>query len=55
MTRAPETEFERGIRQFGNMLTQMMLLLVLIVFAVNVSCTGPRSTRCSLRLPWRSG
>jgi Mg2+-importing ATPase len=34
--RPPETEFERGIRQFGYMLTQIMLLLVLVVFAVNV-------------------
>jgi Mg2+-importing ATPase len=34
--RPPETEFERGIRQFGYMLTQAMLLLVLTVFAINV-------------------
>lgn len=32
----PETEFERGIRQFGFLLTQVMLLMVLLVFAVNV-------------------
>ncbi|GIW35981.1 MAG: hypothetical protein KatS3mg073_0126 [Meiothermus sp.] len=34
--RPPETEFERGIRQFGFLLTQVMLLMVLLVFAVNV-------------------
>jgi Mg2+-importing ATPase len=34
--RPPETEFERGIRRFGYLLTEMMMLLVLIVFAVNV-------------------
>jgi Mg2+-importing ATPase len=34
--RPPETEFERGIRRFGYMLTEVMLVLVLIVFAVNV-------------------
>ena len=34
--RPPETEFERGIRHFGYLLTQVMTLLVLVVFAVNV-------------------
>jgi Mg2+-importing ATPase len=34
--RPPETEFERGIRQFGLMLTEMMLILVVLVFAFNV-------------------
>jgi len=34
--RPPETEFERGIRRFGYLLTEVMLILVLIVFAVNV-------------------
>jgi Mg2+-importing ATPase len=34
--RPPETEFERGIRHFGYLLTEVMLVLVLIVFAVNV-------------------
>ncbi len=34
--RPPETEFERGIRRFGEMLTQVTLVLMLIVFAVNV-------------------
>jgi len=32
----PETEFERGIRRFGYLLTEVMMTLVLIVFAVNV-------------------
>lgn len=39
--RAPETEFERGIRQFGTMLTQAMVFLVLLVFAVNVILHKP--------------
>jgi Mg2+-importing ATPase len=34
--RPPETEFERGVRRFGYLLTEVMLVLVLIVFAVNV-------------------
>jgi Mg2+-importing ATPase len=34
--RPPETEFEHGIRHFGYMLTQVMLVLILGVFAVNV-------------------
>jgi Mg2+-importing ATPase len=34
--RPPETEFERGIRRLGYLLTEVMLILVLIVFAVNV-------------------
>lgn len=39
--RPPETEFERGVRQFGNLLTQSMLILTLIVFAINVSMNRP--------------
>jgi Mg2+-importing ATPase len=39
--RPPETEFERGIRHFGTMLTQVMMLLVFIVFAVNVYFDKP--------------
>jgi len=39
--RAPETEFERGIRRYGYLLTQIMLLLVLIVFAGNVFLARP--------------
>jgi Mg2+-importing ATPase len=34
--RPPETEFERGVRRFGYLLSEVMLILVLIVFAVNV-------------------
>ncbi|MGA2490928.1 MAG: magnesium-translocating P-type ATPase, partial [Anaerolineales bacterium] len=39
--RAPETEFERGIRQFGNMLTQVMLVIVVIVLGVNIFLKKP--------------
>lgn len=39
--RPPETEFERGVRRFGYLLTQVMLVLVLIVFAANVFVAKP--------------
>ncbi len=39
--RPPETEFERGIRQFGLFLTQIMLVLVLVAFAINVLFDRP--------------
>jgi Mg2+-importing ATPase len=39
--RQPETEFESGIRRFGGMLTQVMLVLVLVVFAINVILNKP--------------
>jgi Mg2+-importing ATPase len=39
--RPPETEFERGIRRFGYLLTEVMLVLVLIVFAINVFFQKP--------------
>jgi P-type Mg2+ transporter len=39
--RPPETAFERGIRHFGALLTQIMLALVLIVFAANVFLQKP--------------
>jgi P-type Mg2+ transporter len=39
--RPPETEFERGIRHFGNMLTQVMLVIVVIIFSVNVFLHKP--------------
>jgi P-type Mg2+ transporter len=34
--RPPETEFDRGIRHFGYLLTVSMLVIVLLVFAVHV-------------------
>jgi Mg2+-importing ATPase len=39
--RPPETEFERGIRQFGYLLTRIMTALVLLVFAINVILAKP--------------
>ena len=39
--RPPETEFEHGIRRFGNLLTQIMTVLVLVVFAINVILDKP--------------
>src|SRR6266540_4875792 len=39
--RPPETEFERGIRHFGLLLSQIMIVLILIVFAMNVVSAKP--------------
>jgi P-type Mg2+ transporter len=39
--RPPETEFERGIRHFGNLLTQVMLVMVVIVLAGNIYLKKP--------------
>ncbi len=37
----PENDFERGIRHFGYMLTQIMLILTIVVFAINVLMQKP--------------
>lgn len=34
--RAPETDFERGLRRFGEMLIRVTLVLVIAIFAINV-------------------
>ena len=39
--RAPPTEFELGIRRFGALLTQSMVVLTLAVFAINVYFERP--------------
>jgi len=39
--KAPETEFERGVRRFGYLLMEVTLLLVLAIFAVNVYLARP--------------
>ncbi|HZX58658.1 MAG TPA: magnesium-translocating P-type ATPase, partial [Mucilaginibacter sp.] len=39
--RAPETDFEKGIRKFGYMLMEITLLLVIIIFAINVYLHKP--------------
>ena len=39
--KAPETEFERGIRRFGYFLGELTLILVVIIFAVNVYLHRP--------------
>lgn len=39
--RPPETEFEQGIRHLGYLLTEVMFILVLFVFAVNVFFQKP--------------
>ena len=40
-TRAPETEFGRGIRHFGLMITRVIMLLVLFVLLVNIAFHRP--------------
>jgi len=39
--RPPETEFERGIRHFGLMLAQIMVVLILVVFGTNIVSAKP--------------
>jgi len=39
--RAPETDFQRGIRRFGMLVTRLILLLVVGVFAVNIALQRP--------------
>ncbi len=39
--RPPETEFERGVRSYGYLLTRVMIILVLIVFVANVFLERP--------------
>jgi Mg2+-importing ATPase len=39
--RPPETEFERGIKHLGYLLTEFMLVLVLAIFALNVYFKKP--------------
>ena len=39
--KAPETDFEKGIRKFGYMLMEVTLLLVIIIFAINVLLHKP--------------
>lgn len=39
--RAPETEFELGVRRFGYLLLQVTLVLVICIFAINVALHRP--------------
>ncbi len=39
--KAPETEFERGVRRFGYLLMEVTLILVMVIFAVNVYLHKP--------------
>ena len=39
--RPPETEFERGIKRLGYLLSEIMFVLVLVIFAVNVLTQKP--------------
>ena len=38
---APETEFSRGIRRFGYLMTEIMLAIVIVVFAANLLLHRP--------------
>jgi Mg2+-importing ATPase len=39
--KAPETDFEKGIRRFGYMLMEITLILVIIIFAINILLHKP--------------
>lgn len=39
--KSPETEFERGVRQFGYLLLEVVLMLVIAIFAINVYFARP--------------
>ncbi|MFM8605185.1 MAG: HAD-IC family P-type ATPase, partial [Cyanobium sp.] len=39
--RSPETEFERGVRRFGNLLVEITLVLVALIFAFNTLLARP--------------
>lgn len=39
--RPPRTDFERGLRNFGNLLIRITLVLVLVIFAINVYFARP--------------
>ena len=39
--RPPQTDFEQGIERFGNLLTRVMLLMVVIVLAINMLLAKP--------------
>ena len=39
--RQPETEFERGVRRFGYLLTWVMLVMVIIVLSINIFLAKP--------------
>ena len=39
--RPEETDFERGIRRFGNLLTQVMLVMIVLVLTVNIFMAKP--------------
>lgn len=38
---APETEFERGVRRFGFLLTEVTLIMLVLIFALNVYLGKP--------------
>ena len=50
--RPPETEFEGGLRRFGELLIQITMLLVIAIFGIDVYCSGRQWIRSSSR--WRS-
>jgi Mg2+-importing ATPase len=50
--RAPETEFERGLHQFGLLITRTVLVLVLVILAASLAMHRPAFE--SLCSRWRS-
>ena len=43
MSKEPDTEYTKGIRQFGYMISELTIFLVLFVFAVNAAFTASTS------------
>lgn len=41
LLRPPETEFERGLRQFGGLLIRVMVIVVIVVLAANIALQRP--------------
>ena len=51
---APETEFANGLRQFGYLLTRVMMVMVLFVLTINLLFRDRWSIRCCSPSRWRS-
>jgi Mg2+-importing ATPase len=53
--RPPDTAFERGVRRFGYLLSEAMLVLVLLIFGVNTYFHKPVPIRCSFSIAHGGG
>ncbi len=53
--RPAETEFERGVRRFGNLLLKVTLVLIALIFAFNVYLERPVVDSFLFALAWGWG